>query len=387
MKVLYSIFSWKGKPGGHFFSFDHTITALAEGYVEPVILYIGETHPVVEAIPVKKYHVKPSLVSKKGVLEVVEREKPDVIHCFDRMSFIYMSFFLRNRKVKFLLTKAGGNSDPEYTPYCKDIVLFSQESLAQFKKNHKFDDTALYYIPNRVNRSRLHFEENEPGDTLRMIQVIRINSDKHPAISRTLNFLKILVDKGVQLKLIMAGTVNTLSEKHYIEEFVSSNGLDSYFELITDDRVNRGSDLLSLGDYVIGTGRSVMEAASLGKIVLVPVKNLDYPVLLDSENLDNLLYFNFSGRTDTTYDEKELKKIELSLKDTNYRNDIKSFIREAYLHYFDLSKEIIKQYMKIYKGIEYVDCKKMQRKNLKLWLSSFRSEIIRVGGLTFLFGK
>ena len=386
MKVLYSIFSKHGSAGGHFFSFDHTITALSEK-VEPIILYIGVEHSVIEKIPCKKYRVKASLSSKGEVNRIVNTERPDVIHCFDDKSYSYMSFFLAFSKLKFLLTIPGGNPDPSKLPYCKDIVLFSRETVKSFTLCKQYRKSVLTYIPNRVNISRLNKYETIKDDNLKLFQVIRIASEKHQQICKTLNLLKLLVEKKVRVKLILAGVVKSQSEKDFILGYILSNKLDKHFEFINDERVYRGSDLLSLGDCVIATGRSVMEAASIGKLILVPTKTMDYPVVLDKQNFEELLYYNFSGRTTANYSDSEFKKIELLLSDRKYQNDIAEYLSNISKCYFEITNDIKEKYYKIYSQLDITPQRTLILKNLFYWIKWIFRNIRGMGLLQFIIGK
>ena len=367
MKIVYSIFSKAGKPGGHFFSFEHTITAMSER-IDPVILYLGKEHPVIDSLPFKKYHVVFSLSSIGEVKKIISKENPDAIHCFDLASYRFLSLSLCFKNVKFLLTIPGGNPNPQKLPYCKDIILFSQETMKSFQCCKRFRKTSFYYIPNRVNYSRLNQSETPKDGFFKLVQIIRIAEVKHNQIVRTLNLLRILVNQRINVKLILAGTINTPSEKKYIDEFILSNDLNNNFEFISDKRVYRGSDLLSLGDCVIATGRSVMEAAALKKIILVPTKNVEFPVLLDEQNFEGLFHFNFSGRTPSQYGQDEFKKIERLLTDNKYKEEIIRFVSKKCEQYFLLSDEVISLYCKIYDNLLNQNKKIVIYKNLQSWV-------------------
>lgn len=370
MKIIYSIFSRFGTPGGHIFSFEHTLSAMSEK-VEPVIVYIGKKHPILESLPFKKYHVNVSFHSINEVKKIIIFEKPDVVHCFDANSYCFLSLSLCSCSVKFLLTIPGGNPNPNKLPYCKDIVLFSKETMKSFQSCERFHKSSLYYIPNRVNRSLLNTYEAPKDGFFKLVQVIRIAQIKHNQINKTLNLLKILVNKGVKVKLILAGTINTPSEKEYIDHYIASNNLNDNFEFITDERVYKGSDLLSLGDCIIATGRSVMEAAALNKLILVPTKNEEFPVLLDKQNFEGLFHFNFSGRTTSRYSSDEFKKIERLLTDDKFKEETIKFVSQECERYFLFSDKVKSLYHEIYCNILNQDRKIVISKNFVHWIIWF----------------
>ena len=176
-----------------------------------------------------------------------------------------------------------------------------------------------------------------------------------------------MVNKGAKVKLILVGSIITLSEKEYIDDYIATNNLSDNFEFITDERVYKGSDLLSLGDCIIATGRSVMEAASLNKLILVPTKNQEFTVLLDEQNFEGLFHFNFSGRTTSQYGPDEFKKIERLMMDKTYRDETIKFLTQKCEQYFLLSDDVKSYYCKIYCNIQYQDIIYIILKNILCW--------------------
>ena len=86
------------------------------------------------------------------------------------------------------------------------------------------------------------------------------------------------------------------NEESYKELVDLSNDLNIDIKFITDSRTENASQMLYLADCVLGTGRSLMEAMSLGLPTLTPVLNSDYPILVTKDNLEVLFYTNFSER-------------------------------------------------------------------------------------------
>lgn len=366
MKILFSIYSAKGKPGGHFFSFEHIINALST-HLDVVIMSIGCKHPVVESLPFKKYNVCSDFKGMSKIREIIKKEQPDCLHCFDSVSYSYINISTIFMKRNIVLTIPGGNPNPYNIPYCKNIILFSGETMKSFGDCPKFSKTKFHYIPNRVDRQLLTNCLKSDKNIFTFVQIIRINTGKHLQIQKTLQFLKRIVDEKIHARLILAGTVNSPSEKKYIEEYVRENHLNEHFTLITDGRVNRGSDLLSLGDCIIGTGRSVMEAAILGKSVLVPVQNIEYPVLLDRENFEGLIMYNFSGRTTDSFTEDEFDKIKRVINDPLYSLQNKEFLKKISDEYFELNLNIINRFIEIYRDAKNMDSTALMQ-NISLYL-------------------
>ena len=140
---------------------------------------------------------------------------------------------------------------------------------------------------------------------------------------------------------------------------------------ITDSRVERGSDLLCLGDCVIGMGRSVMEAAVLGKVVVVPNSKSNYPLLLDNENFQALYKYNFSGRSKIVVGEKEFSKIKSIIKNSEYRSKISNYTAIISREYFELTEDKISKYIDIYESLKRIAPLKNLLKNIVIYAKFF----------------
>lgn len=376
MKLLYTIFSKNGTPGGHGFSFEHTLYALKDK-VEIVVFLIGHRDGQIESLPYNIFFFDSSFSSLFRIRHAIQDERPDVIHCFDSDSYKFVSLATVGLSLKSVLTIAGGNTNPNYIPYCKDIILFSKETMMSYGTCNRFDSATLHYIPNRVVPSLLPKNQIVTNKYFTFLQVIRLNTSKHLQILSSLEFLRKLRDNNIDSKLILAGTVNSPSEKIFIESFIKENKLDDRFSLITDERVCRGSELLPLADCVIGTGRSVMEAVILGKCVLVPVKELNFPVLLDRDNSDSLFEYNFSGRTPQVFNQEfEFNKIIKLLSSKNYRDENLDYTIQFGADSFVLTREIIDMYYNIYCSASTLSFFEQVKKNYQQLVKFFISCII-----------
>lgn len=352
MKVLYAV-SGRGGIGGHLFSLEHITTSLS-GYVDVVVMYINSYSAFVDNLPFETVHLPPNQINRKDVNEKLDEIAPDVIHCFDAQSYIILSYFTLFKNYRFVLTKPGGRTSKYcyYSPYCKDYMLFSQENFKALKRNLRFISSNLYLIPNRVNAKLLSLNKRAESKIFTFFQIIRITKGKHQQILKSLNLILLLKRKGINVNFILAGVVNHEEELSFINEFIRDNNLNDNISIITDERAKKGSSLLYLGDCIIGTGRSVMEAACLGKVILVPNNKTDFPILLDNDSFNDLFEYNFSGRSNRNTDDTEWNKIIKLISDVNYRNDVLSGIKEISNSHFLITGDIIEKYLKIYSSLK-----------------------------------
>jgi glycosyltransferase involved in cell wall biosynthesis len=111
--------------------------------------------------------------------------------------------------------------------------------------------------------------------------------------------------------------------------------------ILTESKfTNEASKMLYLADAVIGTGRGLMEAASLGKPLLAIDKNGEIPVLLNKINFDDAFKTNFSERNvfPKLDNSNNIKSITQIINDTLSYNENSSFVLQSFEKYFSLEK-------------------------------------------------
>ena len=111
-----------------------------------------------------------------------------------------------------------------------------------------------------------------------------------------------------------------------------------------DKFTTRASEIINIGDIIIGTGRNFMEASSLGKTMLVPYQNLSYPLLVNEDNFHSIFKTNFSPRTQVKeFNEKENLNSILKIIDSNIEIDSKKWFNS----YFNVDVAVSK-YTELY---------------------------------------
>src|SRR5690606_20822663 len=79
---------------------------------------------------------------------------------------------------------------------------------------------------------------------------------------------------------------------------------DTFFAC--DDRFSTNARrLLGCADLVVGTGRSFMEGAMVGKVALAPNQASDLPLLATPDSIEDLFSMNFSERSNIGADDKK----------------------------------------------------------------------------------
>ena len=131
-----------------------------------------------------------------------------------------------------------------------------------------------------------------------MLRIARIGKHYHKSISQSINLVSWLKAKGLNVRLIVIGTIQSKINYDTIIDEIKTKKLDDNIIVETSDEFTyNASELLDVGDVIIGTGRNFMEASSLNKMLLVPYKDADFPLLVTNNNFEAIFSTNFSPRT------------------------------------------------------------------------------------------
>ncbi|AKB43113.1 hypothetical protein MSVAZ_0844 [Methanosarcina vacuolata Z-761] len=296
----------------------------------------------------------------KDLKKVVDLECPDVIHSFDEDAFFFGSLLSFVYKKPYIHTKCGGANPRIALPKVNNLILYSQENFKYYQSSRRFKKANIQYIPNRVGTINQNFykinnlKSSIGSDSSKIFLIIsRIDESKKNDILQTINLVKRLNIEGVKAKLIIVGVIQDEKTGEEIKTTVDSN-----IYLFTDDEYAiNASQLIDVADFVVGGGRSFMEAASRGKIMLCPLKNSKYPLLITEKNFDKAFNQNFSSRiTIDDFDPDEnYQQISQALIDEKYANEITIFIKSASNKYFEIDSQLTKYY-EIYSKIKYKPC-------------------------------
>ncbi len=305
MKILFLITGSGSKVGGHMFSLYHIAHEIAK-YYDIRIITLGKEKSVIFSNS-EFYLSNCEIDSLKKILSLNAQLKntlqgyiPDIVHCFDESSFLLASQIQCLEKCKFILTKCGGkNPKGKYWIYADNLIVFSKENYDAIKSLKMYRKANVYLIPNRV--SKIHIKTNnqdtkeiKENDYFNFVRIGRISSNYIKSTKSLLKLVSELPSLQKKYRVYIIGRIE--NEESYKELVDLSNDLNIDIKFITDSRTENASQMLYLADCVLGTGRSLMEAMSLGLPTLTPVLNSDYPILVTKDNLEVLFYTNFSER-------------------------------------------------------------------------------------------
>jgi len=370
MKILYFISVHSYGRGGHFHSLNHISQKLGEKHEVKIISIGPGKSDIIESNPHFHKHIKFKGFDFFKLKKIIRKEsrlfKPDIYHCFDVGSYNIIRLIISSRKNKLILNKCGG-PNPTQFPYVSNLILFSVENKEWFEGKRKFRNTNIYLIPNRVNQLALDSEfqpiEKHQDDFI-FVRICRIHRLYKKSIQDSMNLISQLL--SAKLKNIKLYVIGVVLDTDLLDDLKNSELVkNGHVIFLTDPEYTKeASKMLYLADAVIGTGRGLMEAASLRKPVLAIDKNRETPVMLNETYFDDAFKTNFSERNTFIQlnPDENLKNIIRLIRDKSYYSEISEFAFNCFEQFFNLSK-VAQAYPLAYKQSSYG--------NRKLLMDSF----------------
>lgn len=362
MKILFIISTIGNKQGrgGHYYSLKTTFEEVNKQF-DCIIINVGRRKsPVIDSINGKIFnitykHFNPVKIFFQ-IKKIFDMEKPDVIHSFDVNALFFARLFGFVYKTPRVHTKCGGPNPPRFYPYVKNFIFYSQENYDFFKKSKKFSESNLYLIPNRIAIIEQDFKRiNEiklliKPESKVFLRIARLSSYYQDSIFQSINLIKLLNQEKISSQLIIIGT--NQDDQLYKE---LSQKKDDNVIILTDDYFTlNASELIDISDFVIGTGRSFMEAASRGKVLLAPLQRSDIPLLITKINFREVMSKNFSERTSiSNYNKNEnLNEIINAIQLNEKYDELSFFIKAMSSEYFEIQNTAV-LFKKIYSTVRH----------------------------------
>lgn len=339
--------------GGHFW--DLITVAESLNLTRDVVIFniSRKNSPVLDESSVNVVNIRANLLQsiilfRKYVLEM----NITAIFSFDIRVAFFPSFISNLLQVPLIYIKPGGPNPTKKYPKVRDLIVYSKENYNYFERDNIDGYINLYLIPNRsvkvttdwllVNELKARLE----AGCFNFVQVIRITPEYYQNLTQSINLIKKLNEKSERkVGLVIIGVIQDVGVYEKIKKEAESLPV----HIITDNKFTEcASKLLEIGDAVIGNGRSVMEAASLGLPVLVSAQNSSHPVLLNKHNFENAFEVNFSPRYKiaSPEDDKHFDNIKMLVKNEIYLIENKEHSKTCFDVHFNVFS-IIEQYLSI----------------------------------------
>jgi glycosyltransferase involved in cell wall biosynthesis len=356
MKVLYFIFSNGKASGGHYHSLDQVSKEYGARKMAGIITIGNSESPVLVNNPNYIKHLSYNGFSSLFLLnseikKVINVFNPDVLHFFDTESMNILLLLPCSFSLPIVLNKCGG-PNPMRTKwqYADATVVFSLENYNWFKKNKNYDISRIKLIPNRVRKleyvPKEERTEKKDYSKITFMRISRLGGAYDKTLMDSFNLIEDL-SKKYPVEFIVVGRIQDESLFLELKEIGASKNINLRY--INDERASKGSQFLYLADFVIGTGRSFMEAVSLGIPTLVPAANADRPILVTEGNFANFFAANFSERSIVDKNSLNLnsKKLITLIENKSAYQKSKVLMMELFNKNFG-TDQIYKKYDKVY---------------------------------------
>lgn len=361
--IISSIYSKSRGNGGHYHSLLTLYKAMSDKN-ELLIINIGTSKSdTLEKENINLYNIlSPSLDyknTKNKISLIIKGEKPDLLHSFDHQALFWARVASNKFKIPYCLTKCGGGNPKSYFPFCNNIVLFSRENYKYFTTSNKFKNSNIQLIPNRVSPFNLsidrtnHLLEDYPAIDkfdFKFLRICRIGKAYRKSLIQSIELINLLNTEKYSCCLVIIGVVENQEILSEIKALSKGNNII----FITASKYTKNAkELLGFSDFVLGTGRSFMEASSHSKILLSPIKNSDIPLLVTEQNIKNVLDYNISERLDILDYDRNLnfKEIKSILDSPLNFNNSSVFSKSVFKTYFNIEK-VLSKYQLYYENLK-----------------------------------
>lgn len=233
----------------------------------------------------------------RDVLRVGARVAPTHVHSFDNKSHFFGRWIARRAGAQTYLTKPGGPNPRHFFPFAPDIVCFSSENLDNLRVRRNLARSNFHFLPQRVaaptqDLTRTVVLRVRTGDARVLLRICRIGGFYRQSLEQTLRLAEALRGHGLKVCALIIGTVEDQAVLDHITAIAGAHDV-----IVTDPHfTTNASQLISVADAVVGTGRGLVEAAACNKVLLTPLAGAELPILVTEQNWKQLAATNFSER-------------------------------------------------------------------------------------------
>lgn len=362
MKVLNLISTLGHGNGGHFYDLI-TVTEELQQNIEILNLNICRNESkVLNSSKINLINLKFTIYNLFYVLKkirtIIKENKITHVNCYDLNAFSFANIINIYTKTKIIYTKCGGPNPSGYYPMIDNLLVMSKENFLFFDKKEKYKNINKILIPNRVNylnsdEERISKLKKIIGESQKVIlRISRITEHYETTLFQTINLYNHLIKSKKNVKLIIIGVVQNIELLERLKNAVIYK--ENAFFINDDYYTHKASELLPIADFVVGTGRGIMEASFFNKNLLTPLKEEEFPVLINKNNFQELYATNFSPRNVVeNFDKKSnIKNIANCYDNDEYNNENVSFVKSIHENYFDI-KSAVNKYNDFYKSCGY----------------------------------
>lgn len=373
MVVLYMVF--EGFIGGHVISAFTIAKKIQENKI--FTLFLGkkgdlskdiEKYMPFEQVEIPIFHrdrqsyfTWKSLGAIQSIRTIIKKYNVDLIHAFDARSYMHAYPAGLLEGVPVLCTLCGG-VDPYYNlPVSSALIVFSEEQRQKMTNFYNWQELSVHVIRTRIDIRQMFDQNNEILDAdafsfgilphiPKIMMISSFDGTKIQAIHTVMNVVEALFKKDIHFQLVFIGGKGDL----FLQAKVRATNICAQYgsgRIVFTGPVIKAFRLLQRADIVLGVGRSAFEGMAYAKPTLIIGEN-GYAGAVCDEKIDEIAWFNFSGRNQKMQNTDSLLEVEIIklLQDAEYRRQLGEFGRDFVFREIDVTHGV-DRIMDIYRQI------------------------------------
>lgn len=350
VEVCYVVSGSSRGLGGHQFSVRDLALASGGHYQSSVVQIGAMPNPCFEVLGKRFlfmpliFHNPKTIFSALRHIKNISESKTICFIVFDFLSLSLVRLSLRGADQPYVLCKPGGANWPVRTKNVPALLVFSEENLDYFKVHDPELSRRAFLIHGRVKAV------NRPTDIEqalinsipfagKVFCVARFAHEKLPIFIHSINLFEQYFSEKPDFVLCVIGLPSDGNVVEIVSARILNSPLRSRIRLLTSpDFYEKASRFFGCADYLIGNGRTVIEALSLGIPAFVAVDARPIPILVNAENIDNLSRQNLSLRNDVD-ESKYLANLDNINKVVNCKREYESSSQESrsiFIRFYDI---------------------------------------------------
>lgn len=350
------IIGYKLNQGGHINSLLNLIEYISHNNKNILVSKGGSKSKNFRNLACETYSVTPLFSDFTGfflkILWILFIKKINIIHAHDYKSLkvaILLNFFF-NKKIVF--TKAGGVPIKTKLPKLSGFIVYSKELFDYYSKSN-YQTTNAVLIQERIKieePSNLNTKQTSKNSFTIFI-AMRFSKEKY---NMFVNLFKELnkINHNIKITLIIAGGGLFKEKIENLFVGLKSNIIPKFLgEIKKIELINKN---IIEADLIVGHGRGIIEAIAFKKVIFLLSFNKTGSTLVNSENIEIISKYNFSGRG---FDFTESKNISLSYYINNnicFENKDFTTYNLKYIKLNYCSKIGSKKLMKLYNSVQRI---------------------------------
>ena len=312
-RILYVLVSRGAGTGGHHISLRDLAARIRATADVRIVTVAYKPPPALEGVP--DVHFVRHGAWRMGLTEAAlwrhcREFRPTVIHSYDSYALIMVRPLSALLGIPLVHTQCGGPTARVHLPRAPDVVVFSEENLQGMSAQRRMSRCRLHHIasrvedvspdPSRVEALRAHLALS-PDDFV-ILRINRFVAPYEPVMRQTLALAALMRAAGLPARAVLLGSANDPEVVARIAALADPRDVLVHAPAFT----TCAAELLPVANAVVGTGRGLMEAASLGRPLFASVQDRKLPVPVDPETVEALFAANFSPRAVLTLDDAAL---------------------------------------------------------------------------------